>query len=470
MNAEREQVAPSRAHLTDIGNGQRFAQQHRQWVRYCWPWRSWLLWTGTHWRRDPGDGILELAKATVRAIYLEAGGGANPDDRERLAKWAVKSENEKLLRSMLALAQSEPGIPVLPDQLDTDPWALNVENGTVDLRTGELRPHRREDLITKLVPVAYDRAALCPTWLAVLARIFDNRAELVAFLQRGFGYSLTGDCSEQCLFIFYGGGANGKTTLLTTAVTMLGDYAVSTRPESLMVKRGDIIPNDVARLKGARLVIAVEAEAGQRMAEGLVKQMSGQDRMTARFLHQEFFDFTPTFKIFLATNHKPLIRDTTHAMWRRVRLVPFTVTIPDNEQDRHLPDKLRAEWPGILAWAVQGCLAWQRDGLGLPEEVKAATDDYRREMDVLGAFLSERCVIEEAEEAATCGARALYEIYNSWAYQGGEKKPLSETTFNLRLAERGLTKKKTNKGQVWLGLRLRGLLDEEPNWVSEEAK
>jgi putative DNA primase/helicase len=453
-----------RPNLTDVGNGQRFALQHGQWVRYCWPWHSWLLWTGTHWRRDPGDGVLELAKATAQAIYLEAGGAGSPEDRERLARWAVKTENEKLLRSMLALAQSEPGIPVLPEQLDADPWVLNCANGTVDLRTGDLRRHRREDLITKLVPVAYDPAAPCPTWLAVLDRIFGGRAGLIAFLQRSLGYSLTGDCSEQCVFILWGSGANGKTTLLSTAGTMLGDYALSTRPETLMVKRGDTIPNDVARLKGARLVIAVEAESSQRMAEGLVKQMSGQDRMTARFMRQEYFDFTPTFKIFLATNHKPLIRDTTHAMWRRVRLVPFTVTIPDDQQDRHLAEKLRAEWPGILAWAVQGCRDWQRGGLGLPDEVRAATEEYRAEMDVLGEFLSERCVLEAA---AKCAARELYVAYEAWAYTGGEKSPMSEKVFSLRLAERGLAKKATKKGMVWAGLRLRGALDVEPDWVTE---
>jgi putative DNA primase/helicase len=465
VSDEREQTIRPRAHLTDVGNGQRFALQHGAWVRYCWPWHSWLLWTGTHWQRDPGNGVLELAKATAKAIYLEAGGAATPDDRDRLARWAAKSENEKLLRSMLALAQSEPGIPVLPEDLDTDPWALNLTNGTLDLKSGTLRPHHRDDRITKCIPVAYDPAAGCPQWLAVLGRIFDGRAPLITFLQRALGYSLTGDCSEQVLFVLWGSGANGKTTLLTTAVTMMGDYALSTRPETLMVKKGDQIPNDVARLRGARLVIAVEADGGQRLAEGLVKQMTGQDRMSARFMRQEYFDFTPNFKVFLATNHKPLIRDTTHSMWRRVRLLPFSVTIPDQEQDHHLTDKLRAEWPGILAWAVRGCLDWQREGLGLPDEVKTATEAYRAEMDTLGEFLREECVLEAGAQVL---ARALYQRYDTWAFRTGEKKPLSQKALSLALAERGLTKRHTEKGAAWTGLRERGLTDAPPpDWVTE---
>jgi len=467
MSAERAQTAPPRAHLTDVGNGQRFAQQHGEWVKYCWVWRSWLVWTGTHWRRDPGDGVLELAKATAKAIYLEAGGAANPDDRERLARWAAQSENEKRLRSMLALAQSEPGIPVLPDQLDADPWALNVENGTLDLRTGDLRPHRRENFITKCIPVAYDPAATCPNWLAVLDRIFDGRASLITFLQRALGYSLTGDTSEQCLFLLWGSGANGKSTVLSTALSLLGDYATSTRPETLMVKQGDQIPNDVARLKGARLLVAIEAEATHRLAESLVKAMTGQDTLTARFLRQEFFTFTPMFKVFIGSNHKPVIRGSDLAIWRRIRLIPFTITIPEDQQDKRLADTLRTESAGILRWAVEGCLAWQRDGLGLPDEVKAATDEYRADMDIIGAFLGERCVLSAD---AKCAARELYEAYNTWAYQGGDKRPLTEKTFSLRLGERGFAKKATAKGKVWSGLRVRGLLDQEPDWVSDDAQ
>lgn len=463
----RPTVTRQRPNLTDVGNGQRFALQHGQWARYCFERKSWLLWDGKRWAWDPGDGAMRLAKATARSLYEEAAAEQADERRVKIAAWAVRSESAKGLSAMLALAQSEPNIPVRAEELDADPWLLNVENGTLDLRSCELRQYSRGDLITKLIPVPYNPGAACPTWLAFLDRIFDHRKDVIRFLQKSLGYSVTGDTTEQVLFLLWGAGANGKTTLLTTAVTLLGDYALSTRPETLMARKGDGIPNDVARLKGARLVIAVEADAGQRLAEGLVKQMTGQDRLSARFLHQEFFDFTPTFKVFLATNHKPAIRDTSHAMWRRMRLVPFTITIPDGEQDRQLLDKLRAEWPGILAWAVAGCRDWQAEGLGLPEEVRAATEEYRTEMDVLGAFLAEKCM---KDLAAQIGAREFYQAYDAWAHQAGERRPMTEKTFSLRLRERGLEKKSTSAGNVWLALRLRGPADEAPSWVTENPR
>lgn len=440
-----------RPRRTDVGNAQRFAAQHRDDVRYVYDWRTWLLWDGTHWARDPGDGIMRLAKATARGLYDAARDAPTVEAREKAAKWAMQSESDRGLRAMLTLAQSEPGIPVTPAALNTDPWLLNVLNGTLDLRTGTLRDHRREDHITKLVPVPYLRAAQCPQWMAFLERIFAGKAALIDFLQRALGYALTGLTTEQVLFILWGTGANGKSTLLTSAVSLLADYAVSTRPETFMVKKGDTIPNDVARLKDARLVIAVEADTGQRLDEGRVKGMTGGDPLTARFMRAEYFDFTPTFKVFLATNHRPAIRGTDHAIWRRIRLIPFTVTIPEAEQDRHLGEKLRAEWPGILAWAVAGCRAWHRSGLGTPDEVQTATDAYRADMDVLGGFLSERCLLKPP---ATVTAGTLYEAYLGWCHESGEK-PLSKRTFGLRLIERGFLAIRSRRVRSWRGLQLR---------------
>lgn len=461
--APQLQTARQRANLTDVGNAERFAFQHGAWAHYCYEWRCWLLWDGKHWRRDPGDGAMRLAKATARGLYEEAAGEPDEGRRQKVAAWAVQSESEKRLRAMLALAQSESGVAVLPEALDTDPWLLNVENGTLDTRAGELRPHRREDLLTKLVPVVYDPGASCSRWLATLERIFSGRPELIDYLQKALGYALTGDTTEQVLFVLWGTGANGKTTILTTAVTMLGDYALSTRPETLMVRQGDAIPNDVAQLRGRRLVIAVEADHGQRLAEGLVKQMTGGETMSARFMRAEWFQFEPTFKIFLGTNHRPAIRGTDHAIWRRIRLIPFTVTIPDDEQDRHLTEKLRAEWPGILRWAVEGCLRWQREGLGTPEDVRQATAAYRQDMDLLGDFLVECCVLETG---AQIPSSELYQTYDAWARRNGEK-PVTHKAFSLRLAERGLEKKRTKHGTAWLGLRPRSSMDNEPEWVTE---
>jgi putative DNA primase/helicase len=365
---------------------------------------------------------------------------------------------------MVNLARSEPGMAVLPSELDANAWLLNCLSGTVDLKTGAQRPHAREDLITRVVEVPYDPAATCPLWLKTLDRILDGRTELIRYFQKAIGYSCTGDTREQCLFVFWGSGSNGKSTILTTAVTLLGEYALSTRPETLMVKRGDSIPNDVAQLKGRRFVIAVEADPGQRLAESLVKSMTGSDVISARFMRAEFFQFEPTFKIFLATNHRPAIRGTDWAVWRRIRLVPFTVTIADDQQDRQLADKLRAELPGILTWAVEGCLAWRREGLGVPAAVRAATAQYRADMDVLGEFLLEHCVLDPAGRIA---ARELYTEYEAWAHRAGERHPLKEKTFSLRLTDRGLTKKPTKAGKIWLGLRLRSPLDPTPGEVTD---
>jgi putative DNA primase/helicase len=443
--------ALQRPNLTDAGNAARFARQHQGWVRYCYPWRSWLAWSGPCWRRDSGNTVMQLAKETAANIYLEVAATRSEDERKQIAKWAMASESERALRAMLTLAQSEPGIPVTPDELDRNPWLLACANGTVDLRTGELRESRRDDLITKYVPIAFDRSAQCPTFLAFLTRIFAGNERVIGFLQRALGYALTGDTTEQVIFLLVGTGANGKSTLLTVAVTMLGDYAVSTRAETFMVKSGDTIPNDVAQLKGARLVIAVEAEAGHRLAEGLVKQATGGDRLTARFMRAEYFTFEPTFKIFLASNHRPTVRGTDHAIWRRIKLVPFSVTIPDDQQDRHLSEKLRAELPGILAWAVRGCLEWQQHGLGEPEEVRAATAAYRADMDVLGDFLRDRCVTEKGAHVSSV---TLYQAYDAWAHGAGERA-VSRRIFALRLIERGFTQSRTKAERRWEGLRVR---------------
>jgi putative DNA primase/helicase len=445
----------TRERLTDAGNAARFAARNGAWVRYCYAWGAWLVWSGHCWRVDPGNRVMELAKDTAREIWQEAERAESAEERRHVAKWAAISESEPRLRAMLNLARSEPGIPVLPDELDTDPMLLACTNGTLDLRPpGTLRPPRREDLITKAVPVAFDPAAPCPRFLDFLGRIFDGKGEVIDFLQRALGYALTGDTTEQVLFILYGpSGSNGKSTLLSTAVTLLGEYAVTTSPETFMVKdHTGGVPNDVARLKGARLVIAVETEAGhRRLDESLVKRVTGGDRLSARFMRGEWFDFAPTFKIFLATNAWPRVRGASNAIWRRLRLVPFTVTIPDAEQDHHLAEKLTAELPGILAWAVRGCLAWQRDGLGEPDAVREATNEYRAEMDSLKGFLADRCV--DAPDA-TGLAKELYEAYVDWC-KTTEEEAMTQNAFGRRMTERGYTRPPTKTARFYRGLRLK---------------
>lgn len=438
--------------LTDLENAARFAETHGNDLRYVAKWRNWIVWDGQRWRRDDTGEVQRRAKETARDIYEATAAIKDSEKRTKQRKLALAAQSAKRIGAMIDLARSEPGIPVTPDLLDTDPWLLNVENGTLDLRTGGLRPHRPDDLITKIAPVRYEPGARCPTWDAFLRRVLGGDAELTRYMQKAVGYALTGDAREQCLFIAHGTGANGKTTTFTTVAAVIGGYAVHTPTETLLVKRNDTIPNDVARLHGTRFVTAAEAECNRRLAEALVKQMTGGDKIAARFLHGEWFEFMPTFKLFLAVNHKPTVEGTDHAMWRRIRLIPFTVTIPESEQDKMLPEKLRAESMGILRWAVEGCLLWQQEGLEPPEVVAAATQDYRDEMDTAGGFIDECCVRDP--QAETPPAR-LYDRYTQWCAGNGEK-PMSKANLAARLAEKGFTRGRTKARRFWRGLAVTG--------------
>ena len=442
---------PEYCNLTDLGNARRMVRLHGASLRYCGAWKRWLIWDGTRWSVDDTGAVERRAKETVAQMYLDASAIGDGQERGALVRWALHSESRTRLTAMIDLAKSEPGMAISPDQLDQDPMLLNVSNGTIDLRTGTLHPHLGEDLITKLAPVTYDVNATSPTWDRFLAQIMSGNDGLVRFLQKAVGYALTGDTSEQVIIILHGGGANGKSTFLNTVAAVLGDYARQTPVETLLATRRTGIPNDLARLNGARFVTAAEAEHGHRMAEGLVKQITGGDKVAARFLYAEFFEFVPTFKVFLATNHKPLIEGTNYAIWRRIRLVPFTVRIPEAEQDKALASKLRQELPGILRWAVEGCLAWQREGLDIPPEVQTATAAYREDMDPIGIFMKDCCVLDAAAQTR---AGALYDAYGGWCKANGEEC-MSPTVFGTRFQEQGFEKDRDNRGRFYRGLALK---------------
>lgn len=434
------------AHLSELGNAQRLVREHGNDLRFCHPRGKWSVWDERRWAEDETGAVTRRAKATVAGIYAEAAASSDADTRKAIAKHAIGSEAERKLHAMIALAKSEPGIPVLPEDLDKDPCLLNVQNGTLDLRTSELRPHRREDLLTRCIEVPYDPSATCPVWLAFLGRVLDDNAQLIAFLKRAVGYSLTGDVSEHVLFFLYGLGANGKTTFLNVLLALLGPYGLPVEPDLLLVRRGEVHPTGLADLEGTRLAVAMEVEDGRRMAESLVKQMTGGDQLTARKMRQDFRKFDPTHKVWLGANHKPVIRGTDNAIWRRIRLVPFNATIPPAQQDRTLAARLRQELPGILAWAVHGCLEWAGEGLGLADEVRAATAAYRSEQDVLAGFLDECCVVQPS---ASVGSTELADAYAEWS-----GTPLSQRTLADKLRERGYERHRTKSGVRWLGLGL----------------
>lgn len=443
--------------LTDYGNAERLVASHGDNIRFDVDAGRWLVWDSTRWIEDRTGAAERFAKATVRDMYAELPHITDLQQRNQFYRHVQSSESLSRLRAALTLAQSEPGIPVDSNSMDADHWLLNCANGTIDLRTGELHPHDRAQMITKVTPVSYDPAATCPAWEAFLHSIFADDEELITFIQRAVGYSLTGDTSEQVFFILYGCGCNGKSTLLNVLREIVGEYSMQTSTDTILEKNNGGIPNDVARLRGARLVTAVETQAGRRLAEALVKQVTGDEPISARFLRQEFFEFRPTFKLWLACNHKPRIDGTDKGIWRRVRLIPFDVQYQDSDspegpyKDFDLPDKLYAERPGILAWAVRGCLDWQRHRLNKPRAVREATDTYQADMDVLGAFLGECCVtIPQASVAAT----ELYKAYVSWS-EAAKERPVSQKWFGISLSERGLYTKYRGNGRVyWRGIGL----------------
>lgn len=445
--------AGTKFNLTDLGNAERFSGMHKHQVRYCRHWGRWLMWTGQRWMTDETGRIHQLAKETVRSIYAEAAETQDDERRKAIVKYARSSESAGKIQAMITLAQSEPPIPITPAELDTDLWLLNVSNGTIDLKSGELRKHKAGDYITKGMNVVCDPEAKCPSWDAFLERIMDGNSSLISFLQRAVGYSLTGDDSEQCIFLLYGTGANGKSSFLETIKFLLSDYAKQADFSTFAIRRSETVRNDVADLRGSRFVSVIEAESGQHLAESMVKQMTGGDTIKARFLFQEHFEFRPTFKIFLAMNHKPIIKGTDNAIWRRIRLVPFNVTIPEEERDLRLREKLKQELPGILNWALVGCAEWQENGLNMPQEVKSATDTYREEMDILSDFIGDCCLVDFRCQVTKS---ELWEAYEKWCESNGEE-PLKRRTFKNRLIERGFKEDRTTRGsRLWKGIGLFG--------------
>ncbi|MDR0572880.1 MAG: DUF5906 domain-containing protein [Tannerella sp.] len=293
--------------LTDTTNAYRLFAKYGPDIRYNAPWKKWLVWNGAYWELDDGCLIHDRGLHMIREIYRELLQTSDYRDRQEIEKHAIQSESLRRRKAFIELAQVIPALNIKIDRLDTNPWLFNVENGTIDLKTGEPREHRQEDMITKIANVRYDKEAGCPVWKNFLMEIMNYNAELIRFIQTAAGWAITGDTSEQSMFILYGTGANGKSTFLNTIMNLLGDYAIATPTETFMKKSGEQISNDIARLRGTRFVTTTEAEQGKRLSEPLIKQITGNDRMTARFLYGEFFNFVPTFKIFMATNHKPVI-------------------------------------------------------------------------------------------------------------------------------------------------------------------
>lgn len=441
---------------TDRGGALCFLSLYGDNVRYCKGLGGWQVWSEKRWEQDETQRVEYLVKEAMTQWYKAADASRNPCVNE-LADWTAKGLNQNRIRPLLKSAISEPGVSVPIDAFDQHAWLLNCENGTLDLRTGELRPHRREDFMTKLAPVSYDAEASCPRWIAFLKRIFADDQELIRYVQRVVGYSLTGSTREQCLFLLHGTGQNGKTKFVQILMDMLGDYATSsnfyafTAGSSISEKRAA-----VCQLPGARLVSASESAPGCRLDEPMIKQLSGEDPIKGRLLYNEEFGFYPQLKLYLVTNHLPSIGAGDFAMWRRIKLIPFNVRIPDHERDNELINKLRQELPGILAWAVAGCLDWKANGLAEPETVKQAIAGYMREQDTIGRFMDESCVFNPR---TTVGLNELRKAYEDWCESSGEIAANTREFAKYLSGKAGLSKTRftsgPHKGRTgWTGIGL----------------
>lgn len=450
-SSEAPPLPPESFALTDTGNAERFAAEHGAYLRHCDRWGSWLVYDGRRWSTDERQEVPALAKETIRRMREDAAALEDKAARENAQRWAARSEQRQRRDAMLALAQSEDGIQVHPTDLDHDPWTFNVRNGTLDLRTGELRPHSPADLLTRLADVVYDPDASAETWLRFVERILpDERVR--NSLQEWAGVCLTGDVSIQKLAFMYGTGANGKSTLLATLLRLVGEYGRSAAADLLLAKQDRDI-TELAVLHGARLVVTSEINEGRRLDEAMVKHITGGDRLRARVLYRDSFEFDPTHKVALAANHRPEVRETGHAIWRRILFYPFEVTIPEAEQDAELVKKLHAELSGVLNWALAGLSRARANGMRIsePEPMARAVREYRAAEDVLADFVAERCVEGPTERASTA---ELNRAYRDWAESSGER-PLPPRTLGLRLKGRGYTEVRSNSARGWAGISVK---------------
>ncbi|MGE3230269.1 MAG: phage/plasmid primase, P4 family [Hyphomicrobium sp.] len=425
-----------------------FAEQHKDDLRYVAAWSRWHLWTGARWEHDETMRAFDHARAVCRTAAKRCNNAAT-------AKTLASS---KTVAAIVNLARVDRRIAAVTDQWDADPWLLNTPAGAIDLRAGAMRPHRREDHMTKITAVS--PGGDCPLWRAFLHRVTDDDEALIDYLQRLVGYSLTGSTQEHAMAFLYGTGANGKSVFLSTIAGICGDYHRVAPIEVFTQSNQDRHPTELAMLRGARLVTAVETEEGRRWAEAKIKALTGGDRIAARFMRADFFEFIPAFKLIIAGNHKPGLRSVDEAIRRRLHLVPFTVTIPPEERDPALSDKLKAEWPGILAWMIEGCLAWQREGLSPPPAVTAATAAYLEAEDAIAIWIDECC---ERDPNAWTTSTALFASWRSWADKAGEFVGASKR-FVQALETRGFHQHRRKTGRGFLGLRLRSTAESDQWW------
>lgn len=453
--------------LTDSGNAERFDNLFGDVVRYVKEWRCFIVYSGKLWKPDmSGAKMLGFAKDVARAIYHETANELDDTKRQELAKHARSSESEHRRQAMVKLLMAEPGIEISQTELDRGPFLLNCSNGTIDLRTGELRPHNKADLITQIAPVEYKPDAKSELWETFLQQVFAGNQDVINYVQRAVGYSASGDNSELAMFFNYGTGFNGKSTLLGAIQGTLGsDYATEVDPGVFMVqKHKNLGPDEAsAELYKRRFVKSTETQEGEKLSVGFIKKFTGGEDLHCNRKYQHAFNYRPTHKLWLSGNHEPVITDTTDSIWGRLKKIPFTTFFAPEQRIPNLRDKLTKEHKeAILAWIVQGCLAWQKQGLAEPEAISHATKEYREDQDILRDFLNECCTFQAS---ATIAVATLYKTYKQWC-DDNDTYCLGKNTFNSRLQEKGMKKDKgTGNKTIWRGIRLL-FEDEKVNLVN----
>lgn len=439
--------------FTDITNRDYFLKAYGNMIRYCITWNKFLFWNGTNWEVDHRGRVEEKCVDFIHQMYRGLRVITDRQLQAAFEKHLIKSESFRRIQAVIGLLKMSAQIKVEDYELDTDIYLFNVDGITLNLKTGKGKDPCFKNLITKKSRFIYEKNADCPIWKMFLMQIFNNDFDLIHFIQKAMGYALSGDVSEQCLFILWGTGANGKSTFLNVLQYLFGDYACNTMIETFTKKNSEQ-SNDLARLKGARLVTTSEIEQGKPMSESLIKTVTGEDDITARFLYGEYFSFKPTFKIFMATNHKPKIRGADNGIWRRIKMIPFTVTIPAEQRDKKLTEKLIAENSGILNWLIDGYALWVKEGLNNePKAVTEANDEYRFDMDAVGTFISE-CFEIDASLKWRLHTKILYDTYLKWCIKNNERA-MSQKWLGMRMQEKGFKRMATNGQRVWLGLVVR---------------
>jgi putative DNA primase/helicase len=425
--------------FTDEALALRFAERHADKLRYVAGSSKWFIYTGKQWTTDDTLHAFDMSRRLCREASAEC-------NKARVASILASA---KTVANIERLSRADRKLAATMDQWDVDTMLLNTPEGVVDLSNGQIREHRASDYLTRMTAVA--PRGHCPTWREFLKRVTAGDEDLQRLLQRKAGYALTGLTQEHALFFLYGLGANGKSVYLNTLAGILGEYHRTAAIETFTASTVDRHPTDLAGLRGARLVTAIETEEGRRWAESRIKSLTGGDRIAARFMRQDYFEFTPQFKLVIAGNHKPGLRSVDEAIRRRFNLIPFTVHIPPAERDENLTEKLKAEWSGILAWMIDGCLAWQRDGLAPPAAVRNATAEYLESEDALSCWMDDKCERgSQSKESST----DLFISWKNWADNSGEPSG-SQKRFSQKLEERGFVKIKDRYGRAFQGLRLR---------------